>query len=203
MITDDLAALLRQAVLAARDAGEFSLPDDAVSVALETPKNKAHGDYSSNIALTLKKATGIENSRDIAARILRHLPESPLIARVEVAGPGFINFYLKPDWLHDTLVRIETEDVCYGTSRQRAGQRTLIEFVSANPTGPINVVNGRAAVLGDVLANLLAAQGGEAAREYYINDALNSRQLEIFAHSVYVRYLQQLGYPVLIPAGND
>jgi len=203
VITDDLAALLRQAVLAARDAGEFSLPDDAVSVALETPKNKAHGDYSSNIALTLKKATGIENSRDIAARILRHLPESPLIARVEVAGPGFINFYLKPDWLHDTLVRIETEDVCYGTSRQRAGQRTLIEFVSANPTGPINVVNGRAAVLGDVLANLLAAQGGEAAREYYINDALNSRQLEIFAHSVYVRYLQQLGYPVLIPAGND
>ncbi|HZP83926.1 MAG TPA: arginine--tRNA ligase [Chthonomonadaceae bacterium] len=204
MITDDLSALVRQAVLEARDAGELPLSTDSFAVNLETPNNKAHGDYSSNIALTLKKATGLNDSRDIAHRILRHLPAShPLIARVEVAGPGFMNFYLKPDWLHDTLVKIEAEDTGYGTGTARQGEKILIEFVSANPTGPISVVNGRAAALGDVLGNLLAAQGAGVGREFYVNDALNSLQLEKFAQSVTIRYLQQLGHPVLVPAAND
>jgi arginyl-tRNA synthetase len=204
VITDDLSALVRQAVLDARDAGELPLSTDSFAVNLETPNNKAHGDYSSNIALTLKKATGLNDSRDIANRILRHLPAGhPLIARVEVAGPGFMNFYLKPDWLHDTLVKIEAEDTGYGTGTARQGEKILIEFVSANPTGPISVVNGRAAALGDVLGNLLAAQGAGVGREFYINDALNSLQLEKFAQSVTIRYLQQLGHPVLVPAAND
>jgi len=204
VITDDLSALVRQAVLEARDAGELPLSTDSFAVNLETPNNKAHGDYSSNIALTLKKATGLNDSRDIAHRILRHLPAShPLIARVEVAGPGFMNFYLKPDWLHDTLVKIEAEDTGYGTGTARQGEKILIEFVSANPTGPISVVNGRAAALGDVLGNLLAAQGAGVGREFYVNDALNSLQLEKFAQSVTIRYLQQLGHPVLVPAAND
>ncbi len=204
MITEDLAALIRSAVLAARDAGELPLATEDVSVALETPKNKAHGDYSTNIALTLKKATGLNDSRDIAGRILRHIPpDHSLIERVDMAGPGFLNFYLKPDWLHDTLVQIEAEDAGYGTNAIRRGERVLIEFVSANPTGPISVVNGRAAALGDVLGNLLASQGCAVGREFYINDALNSLQLDKFAESVYVRYLQQLGHPVLIPASHE
>ncbi len=197
MITDDLAALITQATLAARDAGEFTLSDENMAVKLETPGNKQFGDYSCNIALTLKKATGINNSRDIAERILRHLPqENPLINRVEIAGPGFMNFYLKPTWLQDTLVKIETEDRCYGTSNARNGEKILIEFVSANPTGPISVVNGRAAALGDVLGNLLASQGCAISREFYINDALNSLQLEKFGETVMARYLQQLGHPL-------
>ena len=202
MITDALAALVTAAVFAARDAGEFpaeaALNDDNVVVKLETPANKQFGDYSSNIALTLKKATGLNNSRDIAERILRHLPpDNALINRVEVAGPGFLNFYLKPTWLQDTLVKIETEDRCYGTTNTRQGENILIEFVSANPTGPISVVNGRAAVLGDVLGNLLASQGCVVSREFYINDALNSLQLEKFGETVMARYLQQLGHPLL------
>ncbi|MBC7529433.1 MAG: arginine--tRNA ligase, partial [Chthonomonadaceae bacterium] len=120
--------------------------------------------------------------------------------RTEIAGPGFINFYLKPAWLQDTLLKIEHEDSCYGTSNVRAGDKVLIEFVFANPTGPISVVNGRAAALGDVLGSLLEAQGCEVSREFYINDALNSTQLEHFSASVYARYLQNLGHPVLMPA---
>lgn len=203
MVTEDLALLIEQAVLAARSAGEFTFPDGAVNVTLETPKNKQHGDYSSNVALTLKKVTGINDSRDLAARILRYLPpDNTPIDRVEIAGPGFMNFYLKPDWLHDTLPKIEQEDADYGYSKTRAGEKLLIEFVSANPTGPISVVNGRAAALGDVLANLLASQGCDVSREFYINDALNSTQLEIFAEATYARYLQQLGHPLVFPDGR-
>lgn len=203
MITDDLAAHIRNAVLAARDAGEFTLSDASVSVTLETPRNKQHGDFSSNVALMLKKATGLNDSRDIAARILKHLPaDNNLIASAEVAGPGFLNFYLKPDWLHDTLVTIEAQDTAYGTGTTRTGERVLIEFVSANPTGPISVVNGRAAALGDVLANLFAAQGATTGREFYINDALNSTQMELFSETVYVRYLQCWGRSVRILIGE-
>ncbi len=203
MVTQDLALLVEQAVLAARDAGEFTYPDGDVAVTIETPKNKQHGDYSSNIALTLKKATGVNDSRDLAARILRHLPpDNPLIDRVELAGPGFMNFYLKPTWLHETLLKIAKEDACYGSAQTRRGERLLIEFVSANPTGPISVVNGRAAALGDVLANLLASQGCEVAREYYVNDALNSTQIGVFAEATYARYLQQLGHQLVFPDGR-
>jgi len=200
VVTEDLALLIQSAVFAARDAGEFALPDGEVAVSIETPKNKQFGDYSSNIALSLKKLAAISDSRDLAARILRHLPaDNRLIERVEIAGPGFMNFYLKPDWLHDALLAIEEQDADYGHSDGREGDRLLIEFVSANPTGPISVVNGRAAALGDVLANLIAAQGCEVSREFYVNDALNSTQLEIFANSTYARYLQQLGHPLVFP----
>lgn len=203
MITDDLAALVRSAVFAARDAGDFTLSDEDIAVPLVTPRQKEHGDFSSTVALSLKKATGINDSRAIAASILRHLPaDNPLIARTEVAGPGFINFYLKPDWLHAVLPRIEAADTEYGKTATRNGDKVLIEFVSANPTGPISVVNGRAAALGDVLGNLLAAQGCEVGREFYINDALNSTQMEVFAESVIARYLQQLGHPLNFADGR-
>jgi arginyl-tRNA synthetase len=202
VITDDLTDLIRAAVLAARDAGVLPLSDDNVTIKLEMPPNKQFGDYSCNVAMTLKKATGINDSRAIANAILQHLPVGAgLIERAEVAGPGFLNFYLKPTWLQDTLLRIETEGDRYGCSDARKEERVLLEFVSANPTGPISVVNGRAAVLGDVLANLLAAQGCTVGREFYINDALNSLQLETFAQTVMVRYLQQLGHPVQMPDG--
>jgi arginyl-tRNA synthetase len=202
LITDQLTAAIREAVLAARDAGDFTLADETLAIKLEMPPNKQFGDYSTNIALTLKRATGIQDSRIIAAAIQRQLTQaSSLIDRVEIAGPGFLNFFLKPTWLHDVLVRIEAEESHYGTTNARSGERVLVEFVSANPTGPVNVVNGRAAVLGDVLANLLASRGCHIAREYYINDAVQSLQLERFAETVMIRYLQQLGHPVQMPDG--
>lgn len=203
MITDDLAALVRTAVFAARDAGEFTLSDDDIAVPLVTPRQKEHGDFSSTVALSLKKATGINDSRIIAAHIQRYLPAgNPLIERTDIAGPGFINFYLKPDWLHAVLPRIEALDTAYGATPTRTEERVLIEFVSANPTGPISVVNGRAAALGDVLGNLLASQGCTVGREFYVNDALNSTQMEIFAESVIARYMQQLGHPLNFADGR-
>ncbi len=199
-VTEELAEIITQAVESAKASGALPFVEETrFNVSLETPKNKAHGDFSSNIALTLKKATGMSDSREIAARIIAHLPtDNPLLAKVETAGPGFLNFYLRPVWLHETLVKIETADAAYGTDNSREGQRILIEFVSANPTGPINVVNGRAAALGDVLANLLTAQGCIVEREFYINDALNSLQIDKFAETIAVRYLQWLGHPVQI-----
>lgn len=203
MVTEDLAEIIGGAVRAAGEAGEFTLGDAVVPIAIDTPKNKQHGDFSCNIALTLKKVTGLNDSREIAARILKHIPEeNPLIDRVEVAGPGFMNFYLRPAWLHDALVKIETLDDRYGFSELRKGEKVLIEFVSANPTGPISVVNGRAAALGDVLASLFTSQGAETDREFYINDALNSNQLELFAQASYARYLQEFGHSLLFPDGR-
>ena len=164
MITDDLTALIRDVVLKARDAGEFPLSRPDIRRELEMPRNKQHGDFSSNIALALKRATGLSDSRDIAARILKYLPtENALIARVE-AALALMNFDPNPAWLHDTLLKIEVEDTRYGTGNAREGERVLIEFVSANPTGPISVVNGRAAVLGDVPSqpSRLAGQPGRA-----------------------------------------
>ncbi len=204
LITEDLAELIRNAVLAAQEDGEFAMEDISFIPVLEKPANKQHGDYACNIALVLKKATGLKDSREIAARIVKRLPVGgPLIDHVEIAGPGFINLYLKPDWLHDTLVRVEAEDEAYGRSNLLQGERIILEFVSANPTGPISVVNGRAAVLGDVLGNLLQSQGAHVEREFYINDALNSLQLELFAQTVAVRYGQQLGHAVSMPSSEE
>jgi len=199
VITDQLTTYLRDAVAAARAAGDLALDSEPLEISLEPPRAKQFGDYASNLAMTLAKAAQLP-PREVAARIVKHLPVGQgVIDRVEVAGPGFLNFYLKPDWLHDTLVRIEAEDTAYGANHTRLGERTLIEFVSANPTGPISVVNGRAAALGDSLGNLLAACGAQVGREFYINDALNSTQLDLMGDSLAARYLQQLGHDVAVP----
>ena len=204
MITEQLAGLLSEAVNSACSSGELSIsPDATYEIKLETPPDKQFGDFSSNLALVLKKATGLKDSRAIAEIICRHLPaDNGLIMRTDVAGPGFINLFLNPEWLHNTLQTIRHRDETYGLSDNRTGERVLIEFVSANPTGPISVVNGRAAALGDVLGNLLMSQGNEVAREFYINDALNSSQLSVFARTVQARYLQQLGYSLSMPDGR-
>lgn len=204
MITDELSALIRSAVLSARNAGEYTLDNNDFEISLETPRSKLHGDYSCTIALAMKKMTGLKDSREIAAKIVKYIPtDSAILLRTEVAGPGFLNFYLKPDWLYAALRRVEQEDQTFGFSETMAGENILIEFVSANPTGPISVVNGRAAVLGDVLGNLLASQGAVVSREFYINDALNSLQLEKFSNTVLVRYMQELGHPVIVPSAED
>ena len=199
MISDDLAKIVLEAVDSARRAGDLEVPERPLDVNLELPRNKQFGDYASNLALTLSKEAKLP-PREVAARVIKHLPAgNGLIDRVEVAGPGFLNFYLQPTWLHDTLLRIESEDTAFGTSEARQGERTLIEFVSANPTGPISVVNGRAAALGDTLANLLAAGGAVVSREFYVNDALNSTQIDLMGASLAARYFQLLGQEREVP----
>lgn len=203
MITDQLTDLLKEAVAAARTAGDICLPEEEFEVALEPPKNRDFGDYASNLAMTLQKRVGLP-PREVAARIIKHLPVgNGLITKVDIAGPGFMNFYLTPTWLHDTLVEIETQDAGYGKNDSRIGERTLVEFVSANPTGPISVVNGRAAALGDSLANLLAASGAYVEREFYVNDALNSTQIYLMGVSLAMRYLQLLGHVIDFPQKRE
>jgi len=200
LITDELTTLINQAVKLAIDSGQ--LPPEAANCppSLEAPRNKDFGDFACNLALALARPAKLP-PREVAARIVKHLPTAGnrIIDRVEIAGPGFMNFYLKPHWLQDNLLTIEEQDATYGFNSSHQGERVLIEFVSANPTGPISVVNGRAAALGDSLGNLLKACGAEVAREFYVNDALNSTQLDLMGESLAVRYLQQLGHEVALP----
>ncbi len=199
MVTDRLTTLIREAVLAACQAGELQLDGPLPAVVLEPPRRKQFGDYACNLPMLLARSTGLP-APDVAARILKWIPApSGLVERAEIAGPGFLNFHLRPDWLHDVMVEIETKDEAYGSNRAHAGDKALIEFVSANPTGPISVVNGRAAALGDTLRRLLQACGAEVSTEFYVNDALNSTQMELLGESLACRYLQELGRPVEMP----
>lgn len=192
MASEQLEAALRAALDAALAAGDLDIDDAPVQITVEPPRSRQFGDYASNLALTLGGRAKLP-PREVAARIARHIAPGRLIERVEVAGPGFLNFHLHPSWLQDTLVQIESQDDRYGTCQAHTGERVLIEFVSANPTGPISVVNGRAAALGDSLARLLEACGAQASREFYVNDALNSTQLDLLGASLAARYFQELG----------
>ena len=154
-------------------------------------KHKAHGDYTSNLALMLAEQAGID-ARDIAAQIIAHLPPSAALEKAETAGPGFINFYLKEDAEHGTfaalLAEIAERGESYGGGWVTGKPRVLVEFVSANPTGPLHVGHGRGAAYGETLSALLEVGGYEVEREYYVNDA--GRQIDILAVSVWLRYLE-------------
>ncbi len=194
MIKEQLAELITQALGAAKASGELAL-DTLPAVTLEMPKQKSHGDWATSVALGLARTLGI-NPRVVAGKIVSHLPigGDAVIAAAEIAGPGFINLTLRPDWLADILRRIEAADVDYGKTTGGAGQSVVVEFVSTNPNGPITVAGGRNAAIGDTLASLLAATGCAVSREYYINDALNSVQMNSFGLSVFFRYRELLGH---------
>jgi len=177
LLLDALAAL--PADLLAADARPARCP-------VERTRDRAHGDFASNIALMLAKTAG-RKPRDLAQAVVERLPASDSVARVEIAGPGFINFFLAPAAYHAELRGILEKGAEYGRSEAGAGERILVEFVSANPTGPLHVGHGRNAAYGDTVANLLDAAGFHVEREYYINDA--GRQADILAVSVWVRYL--------------
>jgi arginyl-tRNA synthetase len=184
VIRDDLSAALRRAV-----AAEGIAPP--ATVHLEVPRQREHGDWSTNLALQVAKPAGRQPrelatalaeriTTDIAAGGIRHL------AAVTTAGPGFVNFHLTPGWLHDVLRAVVAGGDRYGTSDTLAGQRLNLEFVSANPTGPLHAGGGRWVATGDAIANLLAAQGAEVHREYYLNDTGN--QLATLRASLAARY---------------
>jgi arginyl-tRNA synthetase len=181
MIRDDLALAVRRALA---DAG---LPEPEGGIAIDPPKQRDRGDWATPVALALRKTVG-GNPLDIAEKIADALEAAavPHLARAEVAKPGFVNLYLAPTWLHDVLRTVVAAGEAFGTSDALAGERINLEFVSANPTGPLHAGGGRWVAVGDAIANLLASQGAHVQREYYLNDVGN--QLATFRDSLYARY---------------
>jgi arginyl-tRNA synthetase len=166
---------------------------------VERTRDSSHGDFATNAAMQLAKAAK-RKPRELAQAIIDALPASEHVARVEIAGPGFINFFLAPAAYHRELTRVLDEGNAYGRSTLGGGQRVIVEFVSANPTGPLHVGHGRHAAFGATLANLLDATGYKVHREYYINDA--GRQMDILAASVWLRYLECFGEQFPFPSNG-
>jgi arginyl-tRNA synthetase len=163
---------------------------------VERTRDPRHGDFSTNIAMRLAKAAG-SKPRDLAGQIIALLPASDLVEKVEIAGPGFINFHLSDAALQQEVAAVLREGKAYGRQAVRDGPRVLLEFVSANPTGPLHVGHGRHAAYGATLGNLLQAAGFPVEREYYVND--EGRQMDILGASVWLRMLERDGEVVAFP----
>ena len=191
---DEIAAILRRLA----DAGTLPATVVGQRITVEPPREASHGDVSSNAALVLSKAAG-RKPREIADMLAAELRAHGDVAAVEIAGPGFINLRLKPEFWVKRLADILAAGERYGASQAGAGKRVNVEYVSANPTGPMHVGHGRGAVLGDALAALLARTGHDVVREYYINDA--GGQVDTLARSAYLRYREALGETITIPEG--
>jgi arginyl-tRNA synthetase len=185
--------LVEQAVESARANGVLAIEDEDVVVEIERPRDPSHGDYAANTAMQLAKPARMA-PRAIAEALVSELADAPEIASVEVAGPGFINFRLSDDALRSVAREARTQGAAFGRSNALADTRIQVEFVSANPVGPMHVGHGRWAALGDGIARLLQAQGAGVEREFYINDA--GVQMDIFAKSVAARYLELCGREV-------
>ncbi len=184
------------AALRALQGTVLSAPVDDSAIVVERTRDARHGDYACNIAMRLAKSVG-RNPRELATAIIAALPASPLVQKAEVAGAGFINVFLADDARANVLQQVHAQGARFGESQVGRGQKILLEYVSANPTGPMHVGHGRQAAWGATLANLLAATGHDIQREYYINDA--GRQVDILTVSVWVRYLQQGGAELPFP----
>lgn len=186
-----LQQTLKEEIHKAVAASGLAAADDVPEVVLETPKEKAHGDFATNMAMQLTRIAR-RSPRDIAERLVEHIDKKAAhIEKIEIAGPGFINFFLDKTVLTDVIHTVLTEGERYGHSGHGRGEKVLVEFVSGNPTGHLHVGHGRGAALGDALCNVLAAAGYDVAREYYINDAGN--QIHMLALSIEARYFQALG----------
>jgi arginyl-tRNA synthetase len=194
-LKDELEQLLL-ASLTRLTGGVLPEMPPASSVVVERTREAQHGDFATNVALRLAK-TARKSPRELAAAIVAALPSNPLVARAEVAGAGFINFHLTPAAYARELGCIHSQAAAYGESALGGGERVLVEFVSANPTGPLHVGHGRQAAYGATLANILRAVGFSVAREYYVNDA--GRQMDILGVSAWVRYLELCGEELPFP----
>jgi len=197
---DQVAALAMAAYHAA--VADGSLPEAEVKTApVEIPKDTANGDFTTTFALAASKALR-QPPRNIAQTLLDHMAlEGTYFASAEIAGPGFLNFRLNDSWYADVCAAVETEGETYGTNDSLRGKKYMVEFVSANPTGPMHMGNARGGVLGDTLAAVLAHCGAEVSREFYVNDAGN--QIDKFAHSLEARYLQIIQGEENVPFPED
>lgn len=185
---EKLEELVRAALAAAQSVGE--LPEfDVADMGFERPADSSNGDWSSTVAMRSARLAHCAPAK-IAQAIVAHLPEDPALAKVEVAGPGFINFYLNSASANDIFRVVRESGDDFARSDIGAGKKIQVEFVSANPVGPLHIGHGRWAALGDSLCNLLERAGYDVEREYYIND--HGSQMDVFGHSISKRYLQLL-----------
>ena len=177
-----------------------SLPKfDIPAIQIERTKDKAHGDFACNIAMMLARSVK-KNPRQIASLLVENLVEADFITKVEIAGPGFINFTLSAETAQEVVKSVMEQGQEYGRSKLGEGRSVQVEFVSANPTGPLHVGHGRGAAYGSVVSSLLLAVGFDVHREYYVNDA--GRQMDILATSVWLRYLEACGEKVAFPSNG-
>lgn len=181
-----LHTLLQQTLTTLCEQHQVSLPEH-FKFTIENARNKQHGDYASNIAMTLTKIFKMP-PRDIANLFIEQFKDSALIDKVEIAGPGFINFFLSNTTKTQVINEILSQKEAFGCSDKNKDERIILEYVSANPTGPLHVGHGRGTAIGATLANILKSQGANVHQEYYVNDA--GRQMNILAASVYLRYLE-------------
>ncbi|MCS7192225.1 MAG: arginine--tRNA ligase [Armatimonadetes bacterium] len=195
---EELFALLEQAVKEAMRRGFLPTLTELPNFVVETPPQEEFGDFASNIAMLLARPMQ-KSPMEIANAIAQCLPKSDLIESVEIAQPGFINFRLTNLWLHEAIKEAIERDEKFGHWQIGQGKKVQVEFVSANPTGPLQIGNARGGALGDAIANLLEAVGYKVEREYYINDVTMSTQVQNFGESLEARYLQLLGYDVPFP----
>ena len=197
---DQVAALAMAAYNAAVADGTLSAAE-VKTAPVEIPKDTANGDYTTTFALSASKALR-NNPRVIAQTLLDHMDLSgSYFSSAEIAGPGFLNFRLNDSWYAGVMEAVEAEGEKYGTSDALKGKKYMVEFVSANPTGPMHMGNARGGVLGDTLAAVLEASGAEVSREFYVNDA--GHQIDKFAHSIEARYLQLIQGEENVPFPED
>lgn len=176
---------------------QAQIVDTIPDIKIEIPKDSKNGDYSTNIAMVLTKLAK-RNPREIAQLIVDHLDtEAAHVKSIDIAGPGFINFYLDPSYLNVVIDQALEQDLAFGRVAEPKNEKILVEYVSANPTGDLHIGHARNAAVGDTLSNVLDAAGYDVTREYYINDAGN--QITNLAKSIEARYLQQLGYDAEMP----
>ena len=178
---------------------EEFLDDHIADNAVERTKDLIHGDFSSNIAMRFAKVTK-KNPRDLASVIIKEIPKSNLVKKIEIAGPGFINFHMSDSAFHKEISKIIATKNLYGKSQNKTKEKILLEFVSANPTGPLHVGHGRHAAYGATLGNILDAAGYSVKREYYVNDA--GRQMDILCVSVIIRILKIHTPNIVMPAAG-
>jgi arginyl-tRNA synthetase len=195
VIEQRLAGWLSEGLEAAAPGLGISFGGDLPVPELLAPRQKDHGDFATNVALSLAARCG-KPPREVAQAIVDGLPPAPWVEAVQIAGPGFINVFLTDDWLHEALRTIAREGAGYGQGAP-TGERVQVEFVSANPTGPLTIGHARNAVIGDAIARLLAFAGHEVEREYYFNDA--GGQMDRFGASVEAHYLELVGRDVAFP----
>ena len=193
-----VVALLQQAVEELIEQSVLQ-SDWIPEISVERTRDAQHGDFASNLAMMLAKSAKTA-PRQLAEAIIAALPDDVSVEKVEIAGPGFINFFVNPATQHQVIADILRLGPSFGKSEVGAGKKVQVEFVSANPTGPLHVGHGRGAVYGSVVAELLRAVGYDVANEYYVNDA--GRQMDILATSIWLRYLECCGQTIQFPSNG-
>ena len=195
----DFSARIRNAVETLNLTASDGAPLDLTRVTVEPPRDPSHGDLATNAAMVLAKPTG-QNPRALAERLVEVLRRDEDVSGADVAGPGFVNLRLKDGFWHAQLAGILEMGADFGRSSTGGGAKVNVEYVSANPTGPMHVGHCRGAVVGDALANLLGFAGYDVTKEYYINDA--GAQIDVLGRSAFLRYREALGEEIgEIPAG--